>query len=197
MNDRIPTAAESLELIARMIGETRRQVEQSSHRPFLVWGYTTIAVTLAVWCGYTATHSNGIFWLWFAIPVVGWLIMWLTGSCRQQQGYVRTPIDRVLSHIWTVLAVAGLVVTIASFLRPIPVLFIIVLLMGSGSTISGLILRLQAITIAGCAGIVLSLLFLIVQGIDQCFVFAAIFLVMMVLPGHIMQYQHHKNKSNV
>lgn len=197
MDNRIPTATESLELITRMIGETRKQVEKSSHRPFLVWGYTTIVVTLAVWYAYTATHSNAIFWLWFAIPVVGWFVMWLTRNKEKQQGYVRTPIDRVLSHIWTVLGVAGLIVTIASFMRPIPVLFIIVLLMGSGSSISGLILRLQAITVAGCAGIAFSLLFLIVQGIDQCLIFAAIFLVMMVIPGHIMQYQYSKNQSHV
>lgn len=197
MHDRKPTATESIELITRMIGETRKQVEQTSHRPFLVWGYTTIAVTLAVWYGYVATHSDTIFWLWFAIPIVGWGIMRVTSNKQQQQGYVRTPIDRVLSHIWTVLGVAGLVVTLASFMRPIPVLFIIALLIGSGSTISGLILRLQAITVAGCAGIALSLLFLIVQGIDQCFIFAAVFLVMMVIPGHIMQYQQHKNRCHV
>lgn len=36
MDNRIPSATESLELITRMIGETRKQVEKSSHRPFLV-----------------------------------------------------------------------------------------------------------------------------------------------------------------
>lgn len=197
MKERELNATESLELITRMIQTTRQQVEQSSHLPFLVWGYTTVITTLAVWCTYTMTHSNIAFWLWFAIPLLGWAAMLSIGKKDANKGYVRTPIDRILSHIWVVIGIAGLVATMASFMPPLPILFIIVLLMGSGSIISGLILQLRAITVAGCIGMALSLLFLLVQGINQCLIFAVIFMVMMVIPGHIMQYKHNKKQHNV
>lgn len=197
MNDKRPNPHESLALITEMISSTRQHVTQQAHIPFLIWGYTTIVVTLAVWYGYKTTSQEAWFWLWYAIPVVGWLGMFTTRNKRHADGYVRTPIDRAISHIWVVLAVVALVVTIASFIRPLPILMMIIMFMGSGAAISGLIIRMHLFTIAGFVGILLSLLFLFVQGIDQCLIFAAIFLVMMVIPGHIIQYQQSKVSCNV
>ena len=40
---------ESLELITQMIRNTQKKMEKGSGLPFLIWGYVTIAVSLAVW----------------------------------------------------------------------------------------------------------------------------------------------------
>ena len=44
MEERKLDAQESIELITRMIRNTRRRLATNAGRPFLVWGYTTVAL---------------------------------------------------------------------------------------------------------------------------------------------------------
>lgn len=189
------SAAESIELITRMIHSTRHNLEQYAYRPFLVWGYTTIAVALAVWGCITITQNPAWFGLWFAIPVIGGITTYLLRGTHAPKGYVRTPIDKALSYLWIILGIAGCIASISSFVKPIDILFLIVLLMGSGTAITGLILQARLFTAAGLVGLALSVLFLIVQGISQCLIFAAVFFVMMVIPGHIIRHRLRKKNS--
>ena len=48
MNDRVLNEKESLELIAQMIQNTKSRMTLNSGAPFLIWGYTTIIVSLLV-----------------------------------------------------------------------------------------------------------------------------------------------------
>ena len=185
---------ESIEIISRMICNTRRNIERSSYRPFLIWGYTTIIVALAVWFCVGITQDSVWFWLWFAIPVIGCVAMYLFGRRSTVKGYVRTPIDRAISYLWIVLGLAGFIASIFSFVRYMDILFLIVLLMASGTAITGFILQFRVLIAAGLAGLILSVLFLFIEGIDQCLIFAAIFFVMTVVPGHIIQYRLRKTE---
>ena len=67
------TEAQSLELITSMIQDSRSRLARNSGTPFLIWGYTTVAVSLfnalALYLGW----SHAWAWSWFTIPVVGWL----------------------------------------------------------------------------------------------------------------------------
>ena len=47
MKDKELNEKESLELIARMIRNTRRNLDTGSGNSFLVWGYVGVLVTLA------------------------------------------------------------------------------------------------------------------------------------------------------
>ena len=49
MEDRQLNEKESLELIAQMIRNTQHGLEKGKGIPFLIWGYVTITVSLAVW----------------------------------------------------------------------------------------------------------------------------------------------------
>lgn len=57
MKDKELNEKESLELIARMIRNTRRNLDTGSGNSFLVWGYVGVLVTLAVWAGVTFTGN--------------------------------------------------------------------------------------------------------------------------------------------
>lgn len=46
MEERKLDARESMELISRMIQNTRNRLENHAGRPFLVWGYTTVGIAL-------------------------------------------------------------------------------------------------------------------------------------------------------
>lgn len=46
MEERKLDTRESMELISRMIQNTRNRLENHAGRPFLVWGYTTVGIAL-------------------------------------------------------------------------------------------------------------------------------------------------------
>ncbi len=176
---------ESLELIARMIRNTQQRIEKGNGIPFLIWGYTTVFVSLLVWYLFSTTGNPQWNYLWFLIPAIGFpTMMWVL---RKQESGVKTYIDRIIGYVWLVFGIGALAVSIPSiFFWEFPILFIVVLMMGSGTAITGLIIKFKPIIISGFAGILLSFLCLIVKGYPSILIFALIFLIMMVIPGHVL-----------
>ncbi|MDE6140333.1 MAG: hypothetical protein K2F95_05240 [Alistipes sp.] len=188
------TASQSIDLIARTIRNTRQHIERGIYKPFLIWGYLTIIISLAIWAIIKHTGNASFLWLWFALPAAGWSITLTTRRKPADKGYVRTDIDRVISHVWVVLSLACLIASISSYFIGLPILFIVILLMCSGTAITGLTVRSRILSAAGLVGITLSILFFFVHGIDQCLVFAAIFLLTMVVPGHLLRHSATQNR---
>lgn len=185
---------QSLALITEMINNTRSQMERNAGRPLVIWGYVTIAVTIAVWFALRETADPRWNLLWFGIPVLGWPLMWL--KRRREPRGVSNYIDRVIGYIWAVLGCTALGIgTLAMFFFQMPVLFLITLLMSIGVTLTGLVIRFRPGFIGGIAGILLSVCCLAVEGVDACLVFAAAFLVMMVIPGHILNYRSNRAQT--
>ncbi|MDO5523206.1 MAG: hypothetical protein Q4G48_04080 [Bacteroidia bacterium] len=183
---------ESLELISQMIRNTQQKLEKGNGIPFLIWGYATIVVSVLVWYLFSTTGNPQWNYLWFLIPVIGYpAMMW---ALRKQEKGVKTYIDKIIAYVWIAFGVASLVVsTSAMFLWSLPILFIVILLMGIGTAITGLIIQFKPLIFSGFAGIILSYLCLIVKGYEVILVFALIFLVMMVIPGHILNWKGRKN----
>lgn len=188
------TARQSIDLIARTISNTRRHIEQSVYKPFLIWGYLTIIISLAIWALARHTGNMAVMWLWFVLPVAGGGLMLLTCRTPRESGYVRTDIDRAISHVWLVLGMACALASTASFMIGLPILFIVILLMCSGTAITGLIIGSRILATAGFTGLALSVQLFFVHGIDQCLVFAAIFLLAMVIPGHMLRHRANQNR---
>ncbi len=193
MEDRKLEAAESLALISSMIENTRNRMVRHSGRPFLVWGYTTVAVTLAVWYTLVTTHNPHWNALWFAIPLIGWPAMWFTCQRRQpREGYATTFIDRVIGQIWLVLGVSAMLLSVMAMfpITRLPILFVMLLMMGIGTTLTSLVIRFTPGIVGGVIGIALTPLLLILNGTPWVLaVFAAGFVVMMIIPGHILNYK--------
>lgn len=71
MEDRKLSEKESLELISRMIQETQESKARYEAYPLLIWGYTTIVISLCIWYGMTSLGCSWqINYLWFALPVI-------------------------------------------------------------------------------------------------------------------------------
>ena len=88
-----------------------------------------------------------------------------------------------------ILGIAGGIAALTSWIGGINILYVEALLMACGTAITGLVLRWRTVTLAGVASILLTPLFAVVEGIDRLPVFAALFVVMMVIPGHIIAYK--------
>ena len=149
------TEVESLELITSMINDSRSRLARNSGTPFLIWGYTTIAVSLfnalAIYLGWS--YSWG--WSWFAIPVVGWVGMLLLGKSEPS---ARNYIDRVISIIWATLGVSFAWFFLAAIVYGCSIAYLTILVMGAGTVITGLTLKDRATTICGGAAMIVSLI---------------------------------------
>lgn len=102
-------------------------------------------------------------------------------------------ITRILGYVWVVFGLGGFLITwVAIFYWSLPVLFIILLIMGMGTALTGLIVNMKVVTIGGILGALSSLGCLFIHGFDQILLFALVFILMMVIPGHFMNYKLKK-----
>ena len=191
MEDKRISEKESLELIARMIRETQYNTARYAAYPLLIWGYTTVAISLVVWYFYLQTGVWQINFLWFALPVIAGPLTIFFNRKDKNKG-AKNYIDRVTGQIWAVFGVVGFCLSCMAFVVRIDILFVISLLMGMGATLTGLVCKYKQLSIAGMTGIALSFSMLFIHGSGVYLVFAAIFIVMMIVPGHIMNKQMKK-----
>lgn len=183
---------ESMALIAEMIRNTQRKMERGAGTPILVWGYATVLATLAVWAGVTFTGDYRAQFLWFLIPVIG--LTWMLFQ-RRQPPEVRTYVDKVVSYIWIVMGWSGFIVSCLSFLGAIQatILFIITLMMGQGSVLTGLVTRFRPLIIGGIVALLLSVALLYLHTLGpHLLIFALAFVAMGIIPGHILNRRAKK-----
>ena len=188
MEDRVLTERESLELISQMIRNTREKVEKNAGAPFLIWGYTTVIISLVVWYLFSTTHNPAWHWLWFGIPVIGLPLFLLQVRAQEKQPKVKTYVDRIITYIWAVMGTTSFVVAVFAMFYRTPVLFIMLLMMGMATTLTGLVIRFTPIIISGILGVGCSFICFFITGTDQILLFALVFLLMMVIPGHVLNY---------
>ncbi|MDR2890054.1 MAG: hypothetical protein LBV18_00335 [Alistipes sp.] len=209
MEDKNLTTEQSLALIARMIGDTRARLERNSGRPFLVWGYTVVAIALL---NFWLRISQADPWwnmTWFLIPVVGWGLMRVFPPRKSAEP--RTEIDRIIGRIWIVLSLAIAPAMVIGIFAHFDVFGIIALLMASGVAVTGAIVRSRIYTVAGFAGVALSPMFAVYDHVvgkymdfsaDNAWalfvpmlLYALFFLLVMVIPGHVIDRQNRRRCS--
>jgi hypothetical protein len=183
---------ESLELIARMIKESRNDMERGGGNIYLLWGYLWLVVALVV---YGLIHYTGDYratWLWFAMPLVGYPVMYFMLKNRKRRA--TTFVEAVISRIWIVIGVCALLLSLFMFIdhNSFPIMFVMALLINAGVAMSGLVIKFKPTIIAGFVGILLSFSLLLIPGINQILVFAAFSIIMLIIPGHILNAASRK-----
>lgn len=194
MEDKNITTEQSLEIISRMIVNARQNFNDIGGSLFLIWGYTTIAVTLAVYITFRLTQNFDTMWLWWLIPIISGTLTWR--RYRRFKKPVRSHIDKSVLSVWIVFFVAMMACMVfgvvpwrglPSSAYPFPTLFIIALIMSATTAVTGLIIKFRPLSIGGFAGIFLSFTILIINSMmDDFLAFAGLFLLVQVIPGHLL-----------
>lgn len=195
MEEKKLDAAESLELIGRMIENTRSNMVRNAGRPMLIWGYATVLTTLIVSGAVFYTGDGRWNYLWFVLPLAGWLFTWLTRP-EQSRGHVLTFVDRVIGNVWFVMGMVAVFVSVLTLFAAIspPITFTLLLLMGTGATLTGIIIRFIPATAGGIVAILLAPLTLLFGGIWQFVFFIIGFVAMMIVPGHMLNYRSNRQQ---
>ncbi len=185
-------SAKNLELITRMISETRTRFERGGGKIFLIWGIVTFSVSLLVYFLLSSTGNYSYNWLWFLIPVVGAPIN--AFYRRRVSTGVKSYIDSVIRYVWVVTGVVASVIPIViSFIDfRFPILMFEGTIVCSALIMTGLIIGSRVAAFAGVAGLVLSISLLFVGGLNSILIFAAMSVVSMIIPGVVI-----KGKSEI
>lgn len=193
MQDKPLNEKESLALISRMIQNTQKRLEKGAGKPMLIWGYATIFTTIAVWIVFRLTGNYNWNYLWFMIPATGVTFM-LFNERRPKE--IRTYVDKVVRYIWTVLGCSGFLLSIMSIFEimwPFPILFIIIFVMGMGSILTGLVIEFRPSIIGGIIGMFIGSAHYLAEIYDiKMLTFVLAFIVMFIIPGHILNYRAKK-----
>lgn len=192
MEDKKLNEQESLELITRMIQNSKKNMELGSGNIFLLWGYlsvlTAAVVMLLVW-------QTGILkwnWLWFAIPLVGWPLQ--AYLRKKEERPVLTYTDRVISSVWGVLGLVmgvGAVIYCTDADVAMLILPIMVLCAGIGVAITGSVINDKWMKFCGTLSFFIALFAL--KGMEDfnlegwygdCVIFIVCIMLMFIVPGH-------------
>lgn len=194
MEEKKLTEKESLELISQMIQSTKDNMENGSGNMFLIWGYLSTFVALLIYGVWTTTGNPLIFWAWWLIPAIGYpCVLYLN---RKQSKRVKTDIDRIILQVWIVGGLCCIVSPVVGMFVSLPILFVEAFVINMGVAITGLIMRYKLISISGFIGIALSYVLLMVDSRFQILIFAAMFVLLMIIPGHALNAAcARKNKT--
>ncbi len=195
MEDKKISEKESLELIARMIRETQENTARHAAYPLLIWGYATVVISLAVWSLWLYTGMWQVNFLWFALPLTA-LPLTIFFERKHGKKGMKNYIDRITTQMWALFGIVSFCLSSLAFVVRIDVLFLMPLLMSMGVTLTGLIAKYKVHIIGGAIGLLLSFISLFIHGYDKLLMFAAIFMVMMIIPGHIMNNDMKRCSKN-
>lgn len=199
MEDRKLNEKESLELIARMIQNTRRNLDAGSGNMFLIWGYVCALVTLAIWAGIYFTDNRAWLWGFWAIPVLGWLLSWRLLRKRRLEERVKDYGSRTLMMLWIYMGVICFIVASYAtvYQRYEMILPLCGLVTSIGSLATGIFVRYKNWALPGCGVGVAVALIAIMEEVDPLYAFALVAIFSLIIPGHALNRMARKEAKEV
>lgn len=204
MEEKRLTEKESLELITQMIHSSKQNMEVGNGNQFLYWGYCTAGLSIALFVLITLTHS--FIWTW------GWMFLFgvwplIAYKKRQKPAAVVTYTDKVINQVWRVLGwmfaftfiTSGVIEILlyrqADFIIMLP---LSLLYCSLGVSITGIIIQERWMIYSPIVAFVFCIYMLTMLIHDESVTllwylyFGLSFVIMMIIPGHIL---NHKAKQ--
>lgn len=192
MEDRTLNEKESLELITRMIQNSKKNLEVGSGNIFLLWGYLSVVTAAVVMLLVWQTGNMKWNWLWFAIPLLGWPLQAYLQKRTERR--VLTYTDKVISAVWSTLGMAmgaGAVVYCTDADTSTFILPMMVLCAGIGVAITGAVICDRWMRFCGLLSFFIALFTLRSVGsfnledwYGDCVTFIVCIVLMFIIPGH-------------
>ena len=196
---------ESIELIARMLSDTKSRLEVGDGNILLNWGVLTVAVATVVWIAVAVTNNPAYNGLW-GLMVLGWLLNRKHTVAQKKRGY-KSYTDQVCAKIWRAVSILGVsgalmcaIFQYATGTSPRFAMFIYALMVvGGGTFASGAVLKVRSMVFGGAfsVGFGFGLICCLLTGIAikpvwLMPIFILCFGLMMILPGLEMRQKARK-----
>ena len=101
MEEKTLNEKESLEIITRMIQETKNKLEVGDGNMLLLWGYVSVCTAILVYALLLWVQTPQVNWLWFLIPLIGYGV---TQKQKRKEANVKphssSYVDKISAGIW-------------------------------------------------------------------------------------------------
>lgn len=215
MEDKKLTPTESMDLIASMISNTKRHLTKGEGNMLLFWGYLCTAVAVTTLVLNILKHIYGIDiplslekWAWWLIPLIGIPYTLVATKRAKASRTVLTYSDRLSASLWNYvlwLALGAFIIGFIFLVSGFNVWYIMELfaffVVGMSTSIQGMIIRERSLVLGGAFSVICGG-FLVASIISGNHMFATYsvplfivdFIVMMIIPGHILNHKASKEK---
>jgi len=204
MEEKSINEKESLEIISRMIQSTKDNMQTGRGNDSLYFGYTAAALGVAVQAMLTITSNQMWCWLWM-LMFVAWLFKSL--STKGKRSDFKTYTDKVVEQVWMVIGSMFILSTIVfmvfmfiyhqgglmSFMMPLSIIYC-----GVGISITGIIIKEKWMEFLPILSFVIAFYMFAACCIKICPVIpwhlqmSLAFIIMSVIPGHILNHKAKK-----
>jgi len=209
MEDKMINEQESLELITRMINQTKKESALGSGNIFLVWGYLCTFMSLCVFGLSFIRQESGWGWLYLILPLLGFTIAGIVaGRTSKKYKNPATYQSKSISGVWASLSgvfAAYAVFCLLSWNEPkgwAGMFLLGLLLPGIGTFSTGIILKEWSLQLCGMIGAITGVEFLhelCVNGavitIKWPLMMAVTLFITLAIPGHILNYKSKKDNA--
>jgi len=199
---------ESLEIISEMISRTKQRLGIGSGNILLLWGYTTVAVTALIWALLLITHNPAVNWLWFAIWIVGGIVMPRMLRNQRAKSGATTYSEALSSGVWQIVgwsATASVFLCLGFQLGGknawSAMLLFALLVVGFGEATQGIIVKERSMVFGGAVGMFAGIVTGCCLAANVSLyanwylpMFIVAFTCMMIIPGHILNYKAKKHE---
>lgn len=191
---------ESIELISQMIKQTKQNMELGSGNIFLYYGYSAVVISIVVFSLLQLTQ-NPVWSAW-------WFLMFLPGILiklknAKQKPQVVTYMDKAINNTWSIVGslfaltivamlIIGYTVGSFNFVNFALMLPLCLLYAGIGTSITGVITNINILIYAPIIAFIIAIYMLMALMNGEAVTamwhlyFGVSFLVMMVIPGHVL-----------
>lgn len=199
MEEKNLTEKESLELITQMIQMTRKDLEVGQGNLFLVYGYFSAILGIAIFLLTLFTHSGLFSW--------GWCLMfalWAFVSWKSKKPAVITYTGQAIRHVWQIIGLLFILTFVSlwifafmyqvHFILMMPLSLIYV---NIGVSITGIILKEKVMTFLPLLALLIPFYMLTflqngTADLSWNLLMSFVFLISMIIPGHLLNRKIRK-----
>lgn len=204
MEEKNLTEKESLALIAGMIQKTKKRTGLDRGKPLLLWGYTSAFTAVLVYIALVLTRDPRSMLLWLLIPLIGQPLQHrFIRHEKETNGEAKSYVDIVSDRLWLLVSLSELIafaicLGFAWFGYKVWIImfFYSLIAVGSASTVQGIVIRENSLVLGGLIGVagglfimgcVMSNIALNAAWVMPLFI--ACFIMMTIIPGHIINHK--------
>lgn len=197
---------DSLELISQMLKQTKANLGVGSGNIFLYYGYSAFFISLIVFGFVYFTANNVWAALWFLMFVPNVIIC---VKNKKDKPHVVTYMDKAIANTWLVIGalfsltivaiiVLGLCVGLINFALMLPLSLIYA---GIGTSITGIIMNEKVLVYTPLLSFLIAIYMLLALSIHNAdttywhLYFGIAFVLMMIIPGHVINRKSIKQCS--
>ena len=189
---------ESLELISRMIQQTKQNMDSGRGNSLLLYGYAAVGISLVTYFLLLITHNKLWWFLWLLMLMLFLVDKWRT---RNKHAKVVTYTDGMVNSTWkvtgwlTVLifgAITFFGIVIFKYLYFELMMPFSLICVGIGVSITGMVLKMKTLIYAPFIAFIIAIYMILALMMKQHIetewnlLEGLSFLVMMVIPGHLL-----------